>query len=86
MSSSGRTFGSLLRELRRAGGLTQEELAEKARVGVRTLRDLETARTSRPQRSTVDLLAEALELDEAERKDFVVASRGWPGLTRTPRQ
>jgi hypothetical protein len=37
----------------------------------------------------VDLLAVALELDETERKDFVVASRGWPGATRiarTPRQ
>jgi transcriptional regulator with XRE-family HTH domain len=82
-------FGSLLRELRRAAGLTQEELAERARVGVRTLRDLETGRTARPQRSTVDLLAVARDLDETERKDFVVASRGWPGATRiarTPKQ
>lgn len=88
MSTPGRlpSFGSLLRELRRSAGLTQEELADKARVGVRTLRDLETSRTARPQRSTVDLLATALELDAAARKDFVVASRGWPGPTRIPRQ
>jgi transcriptional regulator with XRE-family HTH domain len=79
-------FGSLLRDLRRAAGLTQEELAERARVGVRTLRDLETGRTARPQRSTVELLAMALELEEAERKDFVSASRGWPGPARIPRQ
>ena len=80
------SFGSLLRDLRRAAGLTQEELAERARVGVRTLRDLETARTARPQRSTVELLASALELEETVRKDFVVASRGWPGPARIPRQ
>jgi transcriptional regulator with XRE-family HTH domain len=88
MTSPGRLppFGSLLRDRRRAAGLTQEELAARARVGVRTLRDLETARTARPQRSTVDLLAAALELDETERKDFVVASRGWPGADRIPRQ
>ncbi len=82
-------FGALLRELRRSAGLTQEELAERARVGVRTLRDLETGRTARPQRSTVDLLAAALDLDQTERKDFVVSSRGWPGATRlarSPRQ
>jgi transcriptional regulator with XRE-family HTH domain len=84
--SAGRPFGSLLRDLRRAAGLTQEELAERARVGVRTLRDLETGRTSRPQRSTVDLLAAALELDETERKDFVVSSRGWPATAPIPRQ
>jgi transcriptional regulator with XRE-family HTH domain len=88
MTSPGRLppFGSLLRDRRRAAGLTQEELAAKARVGVRTLRDLETARTARPQRSTVDLLAAALELGETERQGFVVASRGWPGAAGIPRQ
>jgi transcriptional regulator with XRE-family HTH domain len=87
MTSPGRLppFGSLLRDRRRAAGLTQEELAAKARVGVRTLRDLEAARTARPQRSTVDLLAAALELDETELKDFVVASRGWPSAAGIPR-
>jgi transcriptional regulator with XRE-family HTH domain len=79
-------FGSLLRETRRSAGLTQEELAERARVGVRTLRDLETGRTTRPQRSTVDLLSSAMELDDAARKDFAVASRGRPATTATPRQ
>ena len=79
-------FGPRLRELRQRSGLTQEELAERARVGVRTLRDLETGRTARPQRSTVELLATALALDATEREDFVVASRGWPGASRVPRQ
>jgi predicted ATPase/DNA-binding XRE family transcriptional regulator len=73
----------LLRELRRAAGLTQEELAQGARVGVRTLRDLETGRAVRPQRSTVDLLASALGLEGAERERFVAAARGRPPRRRS---
>jgi predicted ATPase/transcriptional regulator with XRE-family HTH domain len=75
-------FPALLRELRRAAGLTQEELAQGARVGVRTLRDLETGRAIRPQRSTVDLLANALGLQGADRDGFVAAARG----RQVPRQ
>ena len=71
-----RPFATLLGELRRAAGLTQLELAERAHIGVRTLRDLETGRAIRPQRSTVDLLASALDLDGADRIGFVEAARG----------
>ena len=69
-------FAALLRELRRAAGLTQEELSARAGVGVRTLRDLEAARALRPQRSTVELLAAALGLRAAERARFAAAARG----------
>jgi transcriptional regulator with XRE-family HTH domain len=69
-------FASLLRELRRSAGLTQEQVARKAQVGVRTLRDLETGHAVRPQRSTVDLLAGALGLDDRTRARFIAASRG----------
>src|SRR2546421_3334555 len=55
-------FAELLRAHRQAKGLTQEEFAAKAGVGVRTLRDPERGR-GRPQRSTVDLLVAALEPD-----------------------
>jgi predicted ATPase len=54
--------------------MTQEELAARARVGVRTLRDLERGR-ARPQRSTVDLLIAALSLRGAARDEFVVTAR-----------
>jgi predicted ATPase/DNA-binding XRE family transcriptional regulator len=77
------SFPALLRELRRAAGLTQEELAQGARVGVRTLRDLETGRAMRPQRSTVDLLAAALGLDDEDRERFVAAARGQSGRRRS---
>src|SRR2546423_1450976 len=71
-------FADLLRTLRRARGWTQEELAAKARVGVRTLRDLERAR-ARPQRATADLLAVALGLDDPQRTEFTRAARHGAG-------
>lgn len=71
-------FASLLLRLRQAAGLTQEELATRARVGVRTVRDLESGRATRPQRSTVDLLATALELTGADRVRFDAMARGRP--------
>src|SRR5688572_23464361 len=72
------SFPPLLRGLRQKAGLTQEELAHGARVGVRTLRDLESGRALRPQQSTVELLATALGLWGAEREEFVAAARGRP--------
>ena len=71
-------FAELLRAHRQAKGLTQEEFAAKAGVGVRTLRDLERAR-ARPQRSTVDLLVAALELDGPQRLEFTLAARRGAG-------
>jgi predicted ATPase/DNA-binding XRE family transcriptional regulator len=67
-------FAALLRGYRRASGLTQEEFAAKAGVGVRTLRDLERGR-SRPQRATAALLASALGLRGAARDEFVAIAR-----------
>ncbi|HWG99078.1 MAG TPA: helix-turn-helix domain-containing protein [Pilimelia sp.] len=72
-------FGALLRDLRRAAGLTQADLADLAGIGVRTVRDLERGRASRPQRATVELLAGALGLVGAERADFHAVARGQPG-------
>jgi transcriptional regulator with XRE-family HTH domain len=60
-----------LRAHRLAQGLTQEELASRASLGVRTLRELERGRVARPQRSTVSLLADALALTGADRDDFL---------------
>ncbi|WP_344441597.1 helix-turn-helix transcriptional regulator, partial [Kitasatospora nipponensis] len=57
-----RGFGELLRELRRAAGLTQEELAEAAGVSARSVRELERGRRGRPQRRTVEQLVSALGL------------------------
>lgn len=71
-------FDELLRERRRAAGLTQADLAAQAGVGIRTVRDLERGRSSRPQRTTVELIADALGLRGFDRADFVAAGRGMP--------
>ncbi|MGH3680450.1 MAG: helix-turn-helix domain-containing protein, partial [Natronosporangium sp.] len=50
--AGGPSFATLLRQRRRAAGLTQAELARLAGLAVRTVRDLERGRTTRPQRTT----------------------------------
>lgn len=62
MRGNGPAFGALLRERRVAAGFSQEQLAEQAGLGVRTIRDLENGRVRRPHRNTVRLLADALKL------------------------
>ncbi|WP_091654050.1 ATP-binding protein [Micromonospora pallida] len=74
-SDSGPALPALLRGHRLAVGLTQAELATRAGIGVRTVRDLERGRSSRPQRTTVDLLADALRLGDADRAAFLTAAR-----------
>lgn len=69
-------FDAVLRSYRLRAKLTQDELAARAGVGVRTVRDLERGRASRPQRTTVELLAAALGLSGADRLAFLAAARG----------
>ncbi|WP_431728178.1 ATP-binding protein [Verrucosispora sp. TAA-831] len=66
----------LLRSHRLSAGLTQAELAVRAGVGIRTVRDLERGRSVRPQRTTVELLAAALDLTGTARAGFLTAARG----------
>jgi predicted ATPase/DNA-binding XRE family transcriptional regulator len=80
-ASASSAFAALLRAHRIASGLTQEEFAARAGVGVRTLRDLERGR-ARPQRATVELLADALELRGTVRSEFTLAARR--GLATDP--
>src|SRR5690348_9509455 len=54
-------FGELVRSRRVAAGLTQEELAERSGLSVRTIRDIERARTA-PYRRSMDLLSGVLDL------------------------
>ncbi len=75
------SFAALLRARRHAAGLTQAELAERAGLGERTLRDLERGRSARPQRTTVELLSAALGLRGTDHQDFLAAARGVRGLT-----
>src|SRR5437868_4676976 len=52
-------FAMLLRRYRMAAGLTQEELAERARLSVRTVGDRERGASHAPRKDTVELLPEA---------------------------
>jgi predicted ATPase/transcriptional regulator with XRE-family HTH domain len=73
---AGSGFAVMLRRYRLRANLTQEELAARAAIGVRTVRDLERGRASRPQRTTVELLSAALGLAAADREAFLAAARG----------
>lgn len=70
------SFGGLLRSLRTAAGLTQEELAEAARVSYRSISDLERGVSRFPRLSTARLLADALGLSGDDRERFEAAARG----------
>ncbi|MBO0822148.1 MAG: XRE family transcriptional regulator, partial [Nocardiopsaceae bacterium] len=76
-------FGSLLRSLRTAAGLTQEELAESSGVSYRSISDLERGVSRSPRRDTARLLADALGLAGADRAGFEAAARGRPPASGT---
>ncbi|MCA9880916.1 MAG: helix-turn-helix domain-containing protein, partial [Thermomicrobiales bacterium] len=71
-----RAFGQLLRRLRHAADLTQEQLAERALVSPRSISELERGSTHWPRIDTINLLADGLELAGAERAAFVGLARG----------
>jgi DNA-binding SARP family transcriptional activator/transcriptional regulator with XRE-family HTH domain len=60
----------MLRRRRRLAGLSQEELAERAVVSVRTVRNIEGGRITTPRPSSVRALADALDLDDPERREM----------------
>jgi len=67
------TFGGMLRGLREAAGLTQEELAMRAGLTAKGVSALERGERKRPYPHTVRSLADALELSEAERVNLFAA-------------
>ena len=62
MTRATSSFARLLRSQRLVAGLTQEELAERARLSARAISDLERGVKVLPHRHTVELLAGALEI------------------------
>jgi transcriptional regulator with XRE-family HTH domain len=65
-----RMFSAQMRAHRQRRGLTQEELAARTGVSVRSIRNLESGRITRPRPGTVRLLADAFALDGADRERF----------------
>ncbi len=70
------SFGSLLRQLRLERRLSQEELAERARMSVAAISAIERGSRQAPYRSTVDLLADGLAIEgEARARLHSLAQR-----------
>ncbi|HEX9037480.1 MAG TPA: helix-turn-helix domain-containing protein [Ktedonobacterales bacterium] len=77
-------FGDLLRSQRRAAGLTQEELAERAGLSVRGIADLERGARRAPRRDTVALLVRALGASPEAGAALVGAARRGHTLAHAP--
>jgi predicted ATPase/transcriptional regulator with XRE-family HTH domain len=77
-------FGTRLRRLREATGLTQEELASRAGLTAKGIGALERGERKRPHPHTVRVLAEALGLSGAERDAFIGAAPKRTGMAFAP--
>ena len=72
------TLATLLARHRRAANLTQEDLAERSGIAVRTIQSLESGTTRSAQSATAILLADALLLEPAARAAFIASARRQP--------
>ena len=75
MSESTASFGELLRRLRSAAALSQEELAERAGLSRHGISDLERGARRYPRLETVRMVADALALQEPDRVALLAAAR-----------
>lgn len=73
-------FGVLLRRHRLAAGLTQEELAGRAELSARTISNLESGRTVRPFRRSVQQLTMALGLEGQAAENLAAAGTACPRM------
>jgi DNA-binding SARP family transcriptional activator/DNA-binding XRE family transcriptional regulator len=77
MSRSGEdVLGDVVRMHRLRAGLTQQELAHRAGLSIRTLRDLEQDRVARPRALSLNRLATALGMSSAEQIQLLAALGG----------
>jgi predicted ATPase len=75
-------FGERLRTLRLSRGLSQEALAERARLSIQAISTLERGFRRTPQRSTLARLTAALALEGEDRREFEEAAARWLLLGR----
>lgn len=90
------SFGQLLRRYRVAAGISQRAVADRAGISLQAVAALENGRRKAPYRDTLQRLAAALKLSQAERSEFYRAGARRPidsaivrprtGLTNLPRQ
>jgi tetratricopeptide (TPR) repeat protein/transcriptional regulator with XRE-family HTH domain len=77
-------FAEAVRRFRARAGLTQEALAERSGISVRTIRGMETGKRRNPQFASVQQLADALGLLPHEHEELLATSR--PESVRVPRR
>src|SRR5688500_16747742 len=75
MPESGPSFGDRLRQFRSAAALSQEALAERSGLSRRAISDLERGLHQAPRLESVRLLADGLELSDADRRALLAAAR-----------
>jgi predicted ATPase/DNA-binding XRE family transcriptional regulator len=75
MSSAVTSFADLLRHLRTAAALSQEELATRSGLSLRGISDLERGVRRAPHLTTVRVLGDALALGPEERQALLAAAR-----------
>ena len=76
MSSS--SFAAVVRRYRLAAGFTQEQLAQRAALSLRTVGDIERGRTRRPYPRSAQLLGAAFGLSDSDLDRFVRAAGQLP--------
>jgi predicted ATPase/transcriptional regulator with XRE-family HTH domain len=72
------SFGPVLRRLRLEARISQEELAERARLSVQSISSLERGRRRAPYRETIRMLSEGLQLSDAQRRELEAAAQRRP--------
>ena len=77
-------FGPLLKSLRLAAGLSQEDLAGRSGLSVRGISDLERGARTQPRMETIRMLADALDLSETDRSALITAARPDDLLSAAP--
>jgi transcriptional regulator with XRE-family HTH domain len=74
MTDETAAFGARLYACRQSAGLSQQELAERSGLSIRTISNLEHGRTRWPYPESVHRLADALDLRDGTRGDFIAAA------------
>ena len=69
-------LATLMKVLRERNGITQEELADRSGLSIRTISDLERGRTTTPQRRSIELLAKALGVEGGSFEELQEVARG----------
>ena len=72
------TFGQRLRELRKARGITQRELAQRAAISFAYVSKLETGAMTPPRQKIISALAEALGANDKDRDELFGLAKKMP--------